>query len=71
LVDTFSLAPDGELVVGLDEIFRDFRRGDQVVGIEWDVWMEFMVVAKSPSAESLVREIGSWLDSNHSRPAAG
>lgn len=70
LADAFSLAPDGELVVGLDEMFRDFRRGDQVVGIEWDVWMEFTVVAKTPSAESLVREIGSWLEWNHGQAVA-
>ena len=71
LADAFSLAPDGDFAVGPDQIFWDCRRGDEVLGMDWDNWMGFTVVAKTPSAESLVREIGLWLDSNQDRPAAG
>ena len=67
LADAFSLLPDGDFVVGPDQIFWDFRRGDQIIGMDWDVWMAFMVVAKTPSAEPLVREMGSWLDSKRSK----
>jgi hypothetical protein len=66
LADAFGLTPDGDFVVGLEQIFWDFRRGEQKVGMDWDIWMEFMVVAKTPSAEPLVCEIGAWLDANRS-----
>ena len=71
LADSFALQPEGDLVVGLDQLFWDFRRGDQIVGMDWDNWMEFMVVAKTPAADSLVREIGAWLDSKYGGAAAG
>lgn len=45
----------------------DFRRGEQAVGLDWDVWMEFTAVAKSEASEQLVRDIAAWLGS--SRPA--
>ena len=61
VADVFSLVPDGDFVTGIDQIFCDFRRGDQVVSIDWDNWMEFMVVAKTPSAEPLIHEIRTWL----------
>jgi hypothetical protein len=61
LVKAFALGPHGSLVVGLDEMFMDFRRGEQVVGLEWDVWTGFTVVAKSEASESLVRDIAAWL----------
>ena len=64
LVDAFSLVPDGGFLARADQIFCDFRHGGAVVGMDWDNWMEFMVVAKTPAAESLVREIGSWLNLN-------
>jgi hypothetical protein len=59
--DAFALSLDGSPVIGADQMFFDFRRGDQVVGFDWDNWMGFMVVAKTDAAETLVREIGSWL----------
>ncbi len=60
IAEAFGLVPEGELVVGPDQMFRDYRKGDQVVSIDWDIWMEFMVVAKTESAEPLVKEIGAW-----------
>ena len=51
VADALGLAPDGDIVIGLDEMFRNFRRGDQVVGLEWDIWMEFMAVAKSEASD--------------------
>ena len=61
LADVLGLVPAGEIVIGPEQMFWDFRRRDQVVGLEWDIWMEFMVVAKCEEAESLVREIAAWL----------
>jgi hypothetical protein len=44
--DALSLVPNGDIIVGLDQIFWNFRRGNQVVGFDWDNWLEFMVVAR-------------------------
>ena len=41
--------------------FQDYRSGEHVVGLEWDNWTGFSVVAKTPESEVLLREIGSWL----------
>lgn len=61
--DAFGLVPVSEPVIGLDVAFRDFRRGGQVIGLEWDNWMGFTAVAKSLASEPLIREIAAWLDS--------
>ena len=61
VVTGFALTPESELVVGLEQMFWDHRRGEQVIGLEWDIWMGFMVVAKTTDAESLVQDVAEWL----------
>jgi hypothetical protein len=61
VADEFALTPGGSLVMGLQQISWDFRRNELMVGLDWDIWMEFMVVAKTQESERLVREIGDWL----------
>jgi hypothetical protein len=51
----------GDIVIGPEQMFWDFRRGNQIVGVDWDIWMHFMVVAKTEESEPLVREIAAWL----------
>ena len=63
----FRLQPATELVVGLDEMFRDYTDGTRIVGLEWDNWSGFVVVAKEPDSESLVRSIGDFLSSELAR----
>ena len=55
---------EGDIVIGLDQMFWDFRRGEQVVGLDWDIWMQLMAVAKSEASEPLVRDIAAWLSSS-------
>lgn len=62
IADTFSLSPRGGIVVGPDQMFWTFHRGDIAIGFDWDFWMGVMVVAETPSAESLVLEIAAWLN---------
>jgi hypothetical protein len=62
--EAFSLVPDSPPVIGPEQMFWDFRRDGQLVGFDWDVWMGFMVVAKTEAAEPLVREIAVWLSSS-------
>lgn len=61
IVREFRLAPLGERVDGLDEVFQDFAHGDARVALEWDHWMGFQVVAKSAAAEPLVEAIAAFL----------
>lgn len=57
----FGLKPASELVVGFDEMFRDYTDGKHTVGLEWDIWSGFIVVAKDPESEQLVRQIAGYL----------
>ena len=63
IVNKFGLSPAGELIVGLDEMFRDYADGPNVIGLEWDNWSGFIVVAKNADAETLVRSIAEFLGS--------
>src|SRR4051812_29121761 len=59
VASAFQLAPDGEVVTnGVDFAFRDYRLGEQAVGLAWDNWTRFTVFAKTPGSEPLVEEIG-------------
>ncbi|NUN03967.1 MAG: hypothetical protein HUU41_22915 [Bryobacteraceae bacterium] len=61
VVEHFDLTPSSELIVGLDEMFRDYSDGACTVGLEWDNWSGFIVVAKTQNAEPLVEAIGAYL----------
>ena len=67
LADGLGLTPKGELIIGLEQMFWDFARGDQTVGLDWDIWMDFMVVAQTDKSEPLVHEIAAWLRANNWR----
>ncbi len=64
IADALGLVPAGDIIIGPEQMFWDFQRGDQVVGLDWDIWMEFMVVAKSEASDSLVQDIAAWLGSS-------
>lgn len=65
VVTNFGLIPDYEsLAAGLNAVFMDYRRGEQVVEMAWDNWTGFTVVAMTTNSESLVREIAAWLLQN-------
>jgi hypothetical protein len=58
----FSLTPDpATFLAGLDLVSMHYRRGDCAVELAWDNWAGFMVIAATPDAEFLIREIGAWL----------
>ncbi len=64
IADELGLSPAGDIIIGPEQMFWDFRRGDQVVSLDWDIWMKFMAVAKSQESESLLRDIATWLGSS-------
>lgn len=61
ITEAFGLVPIVGPVVGPDQMFWDFGREGQVVGLDWDIWMGFMTVAKSEASEPLIQDIASWL----------
>jgi hypothetical protein len=62
LVASFHLEPLGTPVSDfLSIVLQDYCCGWQVVGLEWDNWSGFIVVAKTPESEPLVQAIGEWL----------
>ncbi|MBL4826133.1 MAG: hypothetical protein JKY66_00200 [Spongiibacteraceae bacterium] len=58
----FLLEVASKKVSGFDETFQDFKRGNDVVGLEWDNWSGYSVVAKRTRAEPLVREIAGYIN---------
>ncbi len=62
IATAFSLTPEcASFGTGLDVVFMDYRRYEQLVELAWDNWSGFIVTAKSTDSEPLVREIASWL----------
>lgn len=61
VVDKFNLTAGSELVVGIDQMFWDFRCDGHVVELAWDIWMGLIVTAMSPEAEPLVWAIANWV----------
>jgi hypothetical protein len=48
----------------LDQVFGEFRRGEQIVELAWDNWSGFIVTAQNSEAGPLVREIGAFLEAS-------
>ncbi|WP_278467115.1 hypothetical protein [Gimesia maris] len=67
VVDQFQLQPVGELVTGPEERFQEFQHLRKVVGLEWDFWSGYCVVAKTKSAEKLVRKIATFIEARFQR----
>src|SRR5437763_1910451 len=65
IVSALSLIPDDAPIFGPQQIFWDFTSQGQSLGLDWDIWMGLMVVAKSVGSEALVREIAEWLRASH------
>ncbi|WP_444957071.1 hypothetical protein [Microbulbifer sp. ZKSA002] len=64
LVKEFGLYPFGVTTYGLDEAFQSYIRGLKRIGIEWDVWSGFTIVAKNKRAENIVITMAKYLESS-------
>lgn len=62
VVDQFQLEPVGEQLSSPDVLFQEFLYQRKMVGLEWDIWSGYIVVAKTKSAEKLVRKIASFIE---------
>jgi hypothetical protein len=62
VAEALQLEQTGILITDfLSFLSQDYRRGPEVVGLEWDNWSGFMVVAKTPESEPLVEAVADWL----------
>lgn len=59
----FALSPSTERVAFLSTAFQSFASSDgkSTVGLEWDNWFGFTVVANTPESENLVSEIAEFV----------
>lgn len=64
LAKEFGLFPLGFTIGTPDEVFQTLFRGRKRIGIEWDIWSGFIVVAKNTHSEILVREIAKYCEIN-------
>ena len=65
VVKEFELEEENKLTNGLDERFQNFRLRNMVIGLEWDIWSGYTVVAQNTEAEPLVSEIGNYINENY------
>ena len=59
--DKFNLTHSSRLIIGLDETFQDFTNQKYTIGLEWDIWLGYIIVAQDKKSEVLVNEIYDWL----------
>jgi hypothetical protein len=57
----FNLIPSSHLINGVNESFQDFTKKKYTIGLEWDIWSGYIIVAKDKESELLVNKIYDWL----------
>ena len=62
IVKNYDLKEASKLVRGFDEIFQEFKTDEKVVGLEWDIWSGYMVIAKNTDSEKLARDIANFIN---------
>jgi hypothetical protein len=67
IIDNFRLTADGSIIIGLEQMYWEFRQSHLLISLDWDIWMDFMVVARSDESEPLVRDIAAWLGQREKR----
>ena len=61
IVKRYKLKKSSQLVHGLDEIFQNFKTGEKVIGLEWDIWSGYTIVAQNAESEDLVKNIAAFV----------
>ena len=62
IVKEFNLEPIGELIQGFDEIFQNYKLNNHLIGLEWDNWSGYSVVARSVESENLAKNIAKFIE---------
>ena len=66
VVEKFGLTTASGKISEYDVAFQDFKQGNLIIGLEWDNWSGYTVVAKRTIAEPLVKEIASYISAEFS-----
>jgi len=61
----FKLKKRGVLNKTFDEKFQEYEKDGVSVSIDWDIWSGFTVTALTPESESIVNEIGEYLEKKY------
>lgn len=61
IVTAFGLFPNTPRIDESDTSFQDFSQDEQLVGLEWDNWSGFRIVALTPTSEQSVCQIAAFL----------
>ena len=61
IVKNYDLKEASKLVRGFDEIFQEFKIDKKNIGLEWDIWSGYLVVAKNTPSEELARDIANFI----------
>jgi len=61
----FKLTKVSVLTSTVEEQFQQYEYDGKCVGIDWDIWSGFTVTALSPESESIVKEIGNYLEKKY------
>ena len=64
IVKEFNLEPVGDLIHSFDDTFQDYKLNNFLIGLEWDIWSGYIVVAKSVESEKLAKDIAKLLKLN-------
>ena len=57
----FNLMTSSQLIHGFDETFQDYTDKKHTIGLEWDIWSGYIIVAKDKESEVLINKIYDWL----------
>jgi hypothetical protein len=66
VAEKFGLTTASGKIGEYDVAFQDFKQGNLVIGLEWDNWSGYTVVAKRTIAEPLAKEIASYISAEFS-----
>lgn len=61
LVERFGLTRTGAVTQGHDEVLAAFASESARIGLEWDVWLGFQIVAQDAASEALVTAIAAFV----------
>lgn len=61
VVSRFGLEEADQKTISLNEVFQDFKKGEAIIGLEWDNWSGYIVNAKNPNGEKLARDIAELI----------
>ena len=67
VVKKFNLTTASTFNIGIDEKFQDYKFGNLLIGLEWDIWSGYIVVAKNCDSEDIAKKIAEFINQEHNK----